>query len=333
MAHTIAVLPHKDLRNALFSEEAWKELETLGRITYEPDADRPPDDSRVRALLQDATICITSWGSPNLGESAMENASALQLVAHAAGSVKPIVSSVLWKRGVRVTSAAAAIALGVAETTLGWIIIAAKRGILASQVTRAGGWLKDMAFPPGDLPGKVIGIVGASHVGRNVIRLLKPFPVTVMVYDPYFSDDDATALGVVKSELDDLMVRSDIVSLHAPKTEETHHMINARNLALLRAGATLINTARGALIDEAAFVEHLRKDTTWAILDVTDPEPPPPEHPFRSLPNVVLTPHFAGTVESGRSRIGDCVLEEIKRFIAGEQLRYEVREEMLPRIG
>jgi len=153
------------------------------------------------------------------------------------------------------------------------------------------------------------------------------------VYDPYLSDDDATALGVVKSELDDLMVRSDIVSLHAPKTEETHHMINARNLALLRAGATLINTARGALIDEAAFVEHLRKGTTWAILDVTDPEPPPPEHPFRSLPNVVLTPHFAGTVESGRSRIGDCVLEEIKRFIAGEQLRYEVREEMLPRIG
>lgn len=333
MAETILVLPPRNLRNSLFSQNAWGELASLAKVEENPEAGKQFDELRLAELLSKATVCVTSWGSRCIDDALLSGASRLRLVAHAAGSVKPVVSPALWARGIRVTSAAAAIAVGVAETTLGWIIIAAKRGILAGQTTRAGGWLQDMPFPAGDLPGQVIGIVGASHVGRSVIRLLKPFPVEVIVFDPYLTDAAAKDLGVRKVELEELMAHADIITLHAPKTDETHHMIDADQLALMRPGATLINTARGSLIDEAAFVEHLKKGKTWAILDVTDPEPPAADHPFRSLPNVVLTPHFAGAVGSGRARIGDCVLEEIKRFIAGQPLQFEVHEEMLQRIG
>jgi phosphoglycerate dehydrogenase-like enzyme len=333
MNHTIAVLPRESLRSSLFSEAAWQRLLALGTVTANSDRDRDLSVAETTEMVAGATICVTSWGSQNISELVVASAPRLKLLAHAAGSVKPVASNAVWQRGIQVTSAAAAIALGVAETTLGWIIVSAKRGLLANQTTHAGGWLGDMRFPACDLPGQVIGIVGASHVGRNVIRLLRPFPVVVVVYDPYLSDEEAARLGVRKVSLEELLGTADIITFHAPTTPETHHMLNSDNLGLIRDGVTVINTARGSLIDETAFSEHLRTGRIWAVIDVTDPEPPASDHAFRELPNVFLTPHFAGAVGSGRTRIGDYIVAEIERFVAGRPLQFEVREEMLARIG
>jgi len=330
---TIAVLPPTNPCATLFSPAAWRQLSGFGKILRNESADANLDEEQAKVLLADADVCITSWGSPRLSPAVVKAAPRLKLLCHAAGSVKPFVSEAVWERGIKVTSAAAAIAVGVAETTLGWIIVAAKQALVANQAVHAGGWKREMRFPAGDLPGKRIGIVGASHVGRNVIRLLAQFDVEILLYDPYVTARAAAELGAKKVTLDDLMSTADIISLHAPKTDETHHMINAKNLALVRDGVTLINTARGSLIDEAAFVEHLKTGRIWAILDVTDPEPPVADHPFRSLPNVVLTPHIAGTVDTGRTRIGECVTEEVRRFAAGEPQKHEVTREMLSHIG
>jgi phosphoglycerate dehydrogenase-like enzyme len=110
-------------------------------------------------------------------------------------------------------------------------------------------------------------------------------------------------------------------------------MFNAANLALLRDGSVFINTARGALVDEQALIEVLRTRRVFACIDVTDPEPPAPDSPLRTLPNVLLTPHLAGMVGSGLKQLGEAVTEEVRRFLAGEPLVNEVTREMLPRLA
>jgi phosphoglycerate dehydrogenase-like enzyme len=134
----------------------------------------------------------------------------------------------------------------------------------------------------------------------------------VSVFDPYLTDDDARDLGVRRVELDELMATSAVVSVHAPDIPETRHMIDARRLALLPDGATLINTARGALVDTDALVAELATGRIDAVLDVTEPEPLPADHPLWSLPNVLLTPHIAGSMGNELSRLGDNAVAEIE---------------------
>jgi phosphoglycerate dehydrogenase-like enzyme len=135
-------------------------------------------------------------------------------------------------------------------------------------------------------------------------------------------------LGVEKVELHDLLRRADILTLHAPSTPDTHHLINAEGLALLRNDTLIINTARGDLIDETAFIAELGKGRFFAFLYVTEPEPPAQGSPLRRLENVVVVPHLAGCIEDC-THLGDMAVEELRRFFAGEPALYEVNPELL----
>jgi len=150
------------------------------------------------------------------------------------------------------------------------------------------------------------------------------------LYDPYVTPIDARALGVTLMGLDEMIACSDVVSLHAPATEGSRHMINSGNAPLLKDGALFINTARGMLADEAALVKELETGRIFACVDVTDPEPPAADHPFRKLKNVILTPHIAGghTV-NGRLTLGRNIINETYNYLTKGLLRYEVRREML----
>jgi phosphoglycerate dehydrogenase-like enzyme len=132
--------------------------------------------------------------------------------------------------------------------------------------------------------------------------------------------------------LHSLLRRADVVSLHAPANESTRHMLDAEGLALMKDDALLINTARGALIDEFALVKELSKGRFFAFLDVTDPEPPAAQSPLRKLDNVVVTPHIAGCIENC-NRMGELAVEELRRFFAGEAAVYQVTRESLERIA
>ncbi|MGD8518983.1 MAG: hydroxyacid dehydrogenase, partial [Anaerolineae bacterium] len=238
----------------------------------------------------------------------------------------------LWQRGVRVTTAAPALARDVAVTTLGLMIVGLKRIWPLGQHVRAGGWRTSPYWPSRELYAKKVGIIGASHVGRHVIELLRPFGAQVLLYDPYVSEEAAAELGVAKVELDDLLRQADVVSLHAPAKPETHHMLDAGRLALMKDDALLINTARGSLIDEVALIAELRRGRFFAFLDVTDPEPPAADSPLRHLDNVVVTPHLAGCIEDC-GRLSEMAVEELRRHFAGEPPLYEVTAEMLARIA
>ena len=155
-------------------------------------------------------------------------------------------------------------------------------------------------------------VVGASLVGREVVKILKPFRCQIQLYDPYISAHDARELGVTCLPLDTLLATSDVVTLHAPANPDCHWLLNQNNLPLLPDGALLVNTARGMLIEEAALIRELRTGRIFACLDVTDPEPPAPDHPFRTLENVVLTPHYASWCDQTfavlRRRVGEAAL-------------------------
>ncbi|MEU5916001.1 hydroxyacid dehydrogenase [Streptomyces sp. NPDC004288] len=287
-------------------------------------------DPRVAAALAGAEILLTCWGAPPLTAEVLDRAPRLRAVVHAAGSVKHHVTDACWERGLRVTSAAAANALPVAEYTLAAILFAGKRVLRSAQrygeLRTDHAWLEE-STTWGNYR-RTIGIVGASRIGRRVVDLLRPFDVEILLYDPYV---DVPPPGVELVGLDDLCARSTVVSVHAPQLPATYRMIGAAQLAAMPDGATVINTARGSLVDETALLPHLVSGRLHAILDVTDPELPPPDSPLYTLPNVLLTPHVAGSLGNELHRMADQALDEVARYGRGEPFAEEVRASDLTR--
>jgi phosphoglycerate dehydrogenase-like enzyme len=259
----------------------------------------------------------------------------LKAMAHMGSSVKRFVSDAFWERGMHLTSAGIALARTVAETTVGLMLVGQKQIWPLGQHVRDGGWRDSTVWErwySRELFRKQVGIIGASNVGRYVIELLKPYEVNILLYDPFVDEAGAAELGVTKAELGELLAQSDVVSLHAPANKDTYHMLNAEGLARMKDDALLINTGRGTLIDEEALIAELQKGRFFAFLDVTDPEPPTPDSPLRSLPNVVVTPHIAGCIENC-NLMGELAVEELRRFFSGEPAVYQITYEMFRRIA
>jgi phosphoglycerate dehydrogenase-like enzyme len=318
----------------MFSQEAWNALETFARVIHHP-GDEPADKADLITLLPEANACITSWGVACIDADVLAAAPRLKAMAHMGSSVKRFVSDAFWERGLHLTSSGITLARDVAETTLGLMIVGMKRIWPLGQHVREGGWRDSPTWEKWisrELPRKKVGVIGASNVGRHLIQLLQPFEVKVLLYDPFVSQEEAKAMGVTKTSLDELLEKSDVVSLHAPANKETYHLLNAEGLKLMKDDALLINTARGTLIDESALVQELGKGRFFAFLDVTDPEPPAANSPLRKLENVVVTPHIAGCIENC-NRMGELAVEELRRFFAGQPAIYQITLDLFKRIA
>jgi phosphoglycerate dehydrogenase-like enzyme len=328
----LAMIP--SLERALFNEEHIAALRAMATLP-ELEPVFPFEGERAERLLANAEIMLTGWGCPAISAEVLDRSPRLRLIAHCAGTVKDHVTPACWERGLRVVTAAEANAIPVVEYTVGAILLANKHSFHIREIyrkERRNGMWHHTTPGIGNL-NKRIGIVGASRIGRRVIEALRPFDFTLCVYDPHLSADEAERMGVEKVGLDDLLRSSDVVTLHAPSLPETRHMIGARELALIPDGAALINTARGALIDGAALEKELASGRIRAVIDTTEPEPLPADSPLYDLPNVFLTPHIAGASGTEIYRMTDLIIEEIGRYLRGEPLRHEVRQEDLARIA
>jgi phosphoglycerate dehydrogenase-like enzyme len=321
----VALALAESMCRVMFAPE---DLERLHRVA---SVVGPPDNAtteKVAPLLRDAVVAITGWGSPSFDANLLAHAPKLRLVSYSAGSIKGVATDEMYDRGIQITTAAAANAAPVAETTVAMMVVMLKRipWLIAWNGDRKG---RQEVEPIRELRDLSVGIIGASRVGREVIRLLKSYPrLTVRVYDPYLSAADAKEMGVERATLEETCA-CDVVSIHAPQVPQTKHMINARTLGLMPDHAVLINTSRGSLIDEAALVAEVRKRPMYVYLDVTDPEPPAADSPLRKEKNIVITPHVAGAMNQARRDMGRIAIDETLAFLRGESLYHAVTREML----
>ncbi|WP_326701142.1 hydroxyacid dehydrogenase [Streptomyces sp. NBC_01754] len=283
----------------------------------------------ARAALADAEVLITGWGCPPVHAGVLADAPALRAVVHTAGSVRAHVTDACWDRGIEVSSAAAANALPVAEYTVAMILLSGKRVLERARDLRTAR-VREAAVPSGvGNYGRTVGILSASLIGRRVIELLRPYDLRVLLHDPYVSGAEAAALGVRPVSLAALFTESDVVSVHTPLLPATTGLVSGELLASMRPDGVLVNTSRGAVVDQDALVGVLRRGHIRAVLDVTDPEPLPPEHPLWECDNVLVTPHLAGSQGNELRRLADLAVGEVARWAAGDGFAHRVRRERL----
>ncbi len=328
-AYNVLVTVPRPLRDYILSGEAENRLRCMAKVTMNEEG-RNWTGEELAERLPDVDAILASWGLTRLTPRVLDGADSLDIVAYAAGSVRGFVTPALYERGIVVCHAAHRIADSVAEFSLLLAMLGLRRPHEFDRQLKAGAeWPKSRDLPLYEMAGKKVGLLGMGYVGRRAARLFQGLGAQVWAYDPYLPADQAETLGVYSAELDELLSTCKIVSAHLPSTEETHHLLGAREFALLQDGAIFINTARSWVLDQEALVRELKKGRIWAALDVYDEEPLPVDHPLRDVENVFITPHVAGlTRDSHGSLMGEMV-DEIARYFAGESLKHQVTQEML----
>jgi phosphoglycerate dehydrogenase-like enzyme len=316
--NVLVTIPTGETREQVVSEDARERLERVGDVTWNPHTEQfAPDELGQR--LRETDVLVTGWGCPTLTADVLEEAGRLELVTHVGGSVAFFATDALYDRDVTVCSANRVLARFVAEGILA-SALAALRDLPAVDAEMAAG-----EWPSGDdrcdtLFETTVGFVGLGAVGEELLDLLEPFDVDVLVYDPYLSEGDLDDREFAESvDLKAALAESDVVSIHAAKTAETVDLLDAERLGQLRDGALLLNAARGAIVDEAALTDELRSGRIAAALDVFKEEPLPADSELRSLDNVLLTPHVAGS--PAKPWLGRTAVEQVERFASGKRVQ------------
>jgi phosphoglycerate dehydrogenase-like enzyme len=294
---------------------------------YAP-AQTPESIAANPALLRDAEVIMSGWGCITFTEEVLAAAPRLKAVFYGAGTIKGIVTDAFWARDIQISSAWGANAVPVSEYSLAMILFGLKAGWQQARACR-----ETHAFtrlPAAGAFESTVGLVSLGMVGRKVVERLKPFDVNIVAYDPFVSAEQGAALGVEMVALDEVFRRADVVSVHTPWLKETEGLVTGAHLASMKPYSTFINTSRGAVVAEAQMIEVLKgRPDLCAVIDVTYPEPPSPDSPLFSLPNVILTPHIAGSVGNECRRQGQYMIEELDRFLHGQPLRYGLTKQQV----
>ncbi|NEA33311.1 hydroxyacid dehydrogenase [Streptomyces sp. SID13031] len=314
-------LPPK-LEIELFGADLARKLAPLAEVRRRAGNTDERADADAERLAAD--VLITGWGSRPLPPDPGER---LKLVVHSAGTIRSLVSPGLLDRGLRVSQASAGMAQSVAELAV-FMTISRLRDLdrVDRVMTGRRDWAgADLGLGLGrTLAETTIGVIGASRVGRAYLKLVVAAGAEVLLHDPYLDDGEAKQLGARLVPLDELLSGSAVVALHAPVTAETRSMLGVAELALIPDGGVVVNTARSGLVDTAALLAELRTGRLSAALDVFDEEPLPVDSEWWRLPNVLLTPHLGARTQHSRRTQGAIVVEEIRRYCTGRDLRHEV---------
>jgi D-3-phosphoglycerate dehydrogenase / 2-oxoglutarate reductase len=265
-------------------------------------------------------------------EDLLRRAPNLLIVSSNGAGFDPVDVDACTAAGVLVVNQSGGNANSVAEHALGMLLTLSKRILEADRVLRRERDVNRNALIGNEAQGKTIGIVGLGNVGRRIAELCKGLlHMNVIAYDPYLTAGEMAARGGEKVELDDLLRRSDFVSISCPLTKESRGMIGAREFALMQPHAFFITTARGFIHDEAALEDALRhRRIAGAGLDVWAKEPPPPDHPLLQFDNVLASPHTAGVTQEARMNMGKIAAEQILDALDGKRPPRIINPEVWP---
>ncbi len=284
--------------------------------------EHPEDFSKELAVANFVVVA-----SNRIGADHLQHAKHLKMIQHQGVGYEKIDLAACRELGIPVGLTPEGTSIGVAEHTLLLILAVYKRLVQASNGIARGDWMQwSLRQESFELAGKKLGLVGFGRIGKEVAKRALAFDACVEFFDPFVNG--VIELPVARaSSLEELLSRSDIVSLSLPQTSQNRHIINASSLSRMKPGAILINTSRGGLVDEPALVDALtRGHLGGAGLDVFEIEPLPVDHPLMTFSNVILTPHIsAGTRDALKAKM-KAVFANLVRFTKDEPLRNIVPE-------
>jgi D-3-phosphoglycerate dehydrogenase len=296
------------------------ELEAqVGEVIYNPGG-KPLSSADVARLLPGVDGYIA--GLDMIDRAALQGADKLKVIARYGVGVDSVDLGVAAEKGIIVTNTPGANSISVAELALAMILAMARQIPEAVEATRQGKWPR---LPGTSIEGKTIGIIGLGNIGRQLVKRLSGFDCNILAYEPQPDHAFVDRYRVLLCSLDDVLAGADFVSLHLPLLDETKGLVNAAFLERMKAGACLVNTARGEIIDEEALLAALQSGhLRAAALDAFVKEPPPPGHPLLALPQVIATPHLGAQTDGATNAMGWMALNDCLAVLRGEQSKYRV---------
>lgn len=311
MTHTILVSDG-------LSEDGLALLRTGGEVTVNP---KITAEELLAALPEVHALVVRS--RTKVTAKVIEAGKSLKVVGRAGVGVDNIDVAAAVARGVVVVNSPLAASVSVAEHTLGLMLALARLIPAADASLKQGKWDKS-AFMGGELNGKTLGLLGLGRIGALTAKRAAAFGMVVLAYDPYLNAGQIRERGAEPASFDDVIARSDYVSMHLPLTSETKGMLGAAQFAKMRKGARLVCAARGGVIDEEALRAALDSgQLAGAALDVFAAEPPPPGS-IAAHPKVVATPHVGAQTHEAQTRAGLMIAEEVLAALNGKELRWRV---------
>ncbi len=292
-----------------------------------------PDELASR--LNEERIDILVIESDFVFEEVFEQADSLRFVGICRGATNHVDVEAGTRRGVVVVNTPARNAQAVAEHALGLMLALARRIPAAHRYVAEGRWQNPVEpysnMRGVELAGKTLGIVGLGAIGRRLAAVCAALGMTVTAYDPYVTN---VAPGIALLDLDELLARSDFVSLHVPPTEQTEGLLDSRRIALMKPAAFLVNATAPSVLDQDALVDALREGRiAGAAFDVFETHPVAPHSPLLALDNVVLSPHLGGATEETVERHSRMMADDILRFLRGERPQNLVNPEVWQHCG
>lgn len=296
------------------------ELEAMvGRVIYNP-LGRSLSSAEVGELLPGCDGYIA--GLDTIDRAALEPADQLRVIARYGVGVDRVDLEAAREKGIVVTNTPGANAASVAELAIGLMLSLARMIPVANQETKAG---QQPRIQGVSLEGKIVGLMGLGAIGKRVASRLQGFDCAILAYDPLVDAAEAQAVGAVLCPQEEVVARSDFLSLHVPLLPETRGMVDVSFLDRMKPGAFLINTARGEVIDEAALLPALQSGhLRGAALDVFAQEPPDRENPLLALPQVIATPHMGAHTDGATNAMGWAALRDCLAVLRGEEPAHRV---------
>ena len=296
---------------------------SVGEVIYNTKG-RPLQSAELVPLMKDIDGFIA--GLDDVNESVIQAGNRLRVIARYGVGVDRVDLEAATRHKIIVTNTPGANSVAVAELTLGFILGLARNLCNANETTRAGEWQR---FNGVGLRGKVVGLVGLGAIGREVELRLRGFNCRILASDPNVTAEQASQYGVELVSLDQLLAQSDFISLHSPVLDSTKGMVNREFLKSIKAGAYLINTARGELIDEDALVEALQSgQLRGAALDCFCKEPPPADHPLLKFSQVIVTPHSGSHTDDAVDQMGWMAMQECLAVLQNQPPRFIVNPQV-----
>jgi glyoxylate reductase len=293
----------------------------------------PPSPEQLGELLRGCDGALTLLTDTIDGE-VLDREPQLKVVSNFAVGYDNVDVPAATARGVAVCNTPGVLTETTADFAWALLMAAARRVVEGVDYVRAGNWKTwgPKLLLGRDLTGATLGIAGFGRIGRGVAKRARGFDMRILVYDTHRDEAAERALGVTYRPLDDLLREADFVTLHVALTPETTKLIGARELGLMKSEAILVNAARGPVVDTEALVAALRDGVIGgAALDVTEPEPLPPDHPLISLPNAIVVPHMASATVATRDRMAELAAQNLLAVLRGERPPHIVNPEVLER--